>query len=215
MLNRLAHHVARNAIAWIALFVALGGASYAAIKIPANSVGNRQLKRNAVTSSKVRDHSLLAADFKAGQLQKGAAGAQGPAGATGATGPTGPVGPSSATEVFVDGDVTANTGTAKTVATLTNLPAGSYVITSKTVGRSAVANDAESACVLSAGTDTDRSQAHLNNGAPGQTQVNQLTTTTTASGNVTLSCTPSLQNAIYSNTKIVAVKLGAESHTAG
>ncbi len=76
----------------MALFVALGGASYAAIKIPRNSVGAAQIKKNAVTSAKikknavtsakVKDRSLLAKDFKAGQIPAGAKGD------TGATGPT-------------------------------------------------------------------------------------------------------------------------------
>jgi hypothetical protein len=61
----------------IALFVALGGASYAAIKIPKNSVGAAQIKKNAVTSAKVKDRSLLAKDFKAGQIPAGARGPQG------------------------------------------------------------------------------------------------------------------------------------------
>ena len=38
-----------NVIATIALFVALGGASYAAIVLPAHSVGRRQLRTGAVT----------------------------------------------------------------------------------------------------------------------------------------------------------------------
>src|SRR5216683_1603478 len=38
---------------------------------------------NAVTSAKVRDGSLLAADFRTGQLPTGPAGGQGPAGAPG------------------------------------------------------------------------------------------------------------------------------------
>jgi len=69
-------------ISVIALFVALGGASYAAIKIPRNSVGAAQIKKNAVTSTKVKDRSLLAKDFRAGQLPRGARGATGPAGPT-------------------------------------------------------------------------------------------------------------------------------------
>jgi hypothetical protein len=40
-------------IALIALFVALGGTSYAALSLPPNSVGTRQLKNGAVTSKKV------------------------------------------------------------------------------------------------------------------------------------------------------------------
>lgn len=83
-------------IAVIALFIALGGASYAAIQIPRNSVGTKQLKKNAVTSQKVKNRSLLAADFRLGQLPRGATGAaglMGPPGADGAAGIPGPTGP--------------------------------------------------------------------------------------------------------------------------
>jgi hypothetical protein len=73
-------------VALIALFVALGGTGYAAIVLPANSVGTKQLKKNAVTAAKVKNASLLAADFKAGQLRAG------PPGAPGAQGPQGPKG---------------------------------------------------------------------------------------------------------------------------
>ncbi|MFM8562007.1 MAG: hypothetical protein ACKOB9_07915 [Solirubrobacterales bacterium] len=76
-------------ISMIALFVALGGASYAAIRIPKNSVGTSQLKKNAVNSTKVKDRSLLATDFKAGQLPRGEQGPKGDTGATGATGASG------------------------------------------------------------------------------------------------------------------------------
>jgi hypothetical protein len=79
--------------AYIALFVALGGTSYAAASLPRNSVGPSQLRSSAVTSSKlansavtsakVANGSLTAADFKAGAL---------PAGAQGPAGPQGPAG---------------------------------------------------------------------------------------------------------------------------
>lgn len=45
-------------VACLALLVALGGTSYAAIKLPRNSVGNIQLKRSAVTGVKVKNNSL-------------------------------------------------------------------------------------------------------------------------------------------------------------
>ena len=77
----------------MALFVALGGASYAAIKLPANSVGAAQIKKNAVDSNKVKDRSLLATDFKTGQLPRGETGATGATGQTGATGARGAAGP--------------------------------------------------------------------------------------------------------------------------
>jgi hypothetical protein len=79
-----------------ALFVALGGTGYAAVVLPAHSVGTKQLKRNAVISSRVRDFSLLRRDFKRGQLPRGPRGPRGPAGPQGATGPPGATGPAGA-----------------------------------------------------------------------------------------------------------------------
>ena len=78
-----------NVVAFLALFVALGGISWAAIKLPKNSVGAAQIKKNAVTSAKVKNRTLLAKDFKAGQLPAGAAGRNGPAGTPGHPGPQG------------------------------------------------------------------------------------------------------------------------------
>lgn len=96
-------YLRRHHVALFALLVACGGTSYAAARFPANSVGSSAIKRNAVirakihanavNSAKVADHSLLAKDFKAGQLPTGAPGAKGPAGARGATGATGGTGP--------------------------------------------------------------------------------------------------------------------------
>ena len=87
--------------AYLALFLALGGTSYAAVKLPKNSVGGTQIKKNAVSSAKVKNGSLVADDFKAGQLPAGPQGPQGPkgekgepgaAGAPGTQGPAGVVG---------------------------------------------------------------------------------------------------------------------------
>ncbi len=63
--------IRRNPIAYLALFLALGGTSYAAIALPANSIGSRQLRNGAVTNAKIRQHSLTASSFKAGTLPKG------------------------------------------------------------------------------------------------------------------------------------------------
>src|SRR2546423_15716848 len=72
-------------IACLALTLVLGGTGYAASKA---------LPRNSVTSVQVRDHSLLARDFRAGELPRGAPGPAGPAGAAGPTGPAGVAGAS-------------------------------------------------------------------------------------------------------------------------
>ncbi len=56
-------------ISLIALFVALGGTSYAAIQqLPKNSVGTKQLKNNAVTSAKIKANAVTAAKIKAGAV---------------------------------------------------------------------------------------------------------------------------------------------------
>lgn len=62
-----------NVAATLALFVALGGGAYAAIKLPANSVGTKQIKNKAVTLGKI-----------APSAQRALKGQRGDRGATGA-----------------------------------------------------------------------------------------------------------------------------------
>jgi hypothetical protein len=52
--QRALRHLRANAIAYLALFVAMGGTTYAAIRLPANSVGTRQLEKGAVTERRWR-----------------------------------------------------------------------------------------------------------------------------------------------------------------
>ena len=94
-------------VAFLALGISIGGTSYASsLLLPRASVGRVQIKRGAVTGPKlaknavtarvVRRGSLLAADFKHGELpvgRPGPAGATGAKGSPGAAGPTGPQGP--------------------------------------------------------------------------------------------------------------------------
>jgi hypothetical protein len=82
-----------NTISTIALFVALGGSSYAALQLPKKSVKGKHLAANAVTSKKVKDKTLQAGDFKPGQLPAGAPGPAGPIGPAGERGPQGEPGP--------------------------------------------------------------------------------------------------------------------------
>lgn len=73
-------------ISLIALFVALGGTSYAVLKLPPRSVGNRELKRDAVTASKIRNGSIGQAELADGVGVRGPRGPQGPPGTAGAPG---------------------------------------------------------------------------------------------------------------------------------
>ncbi len=119
MRRPLARHVRQNAVAYVALFVALGGTSYAAVKLPANSVGSAQLKKGAVTESKL-SKSVLAKLNKAGTPgPAGPAGATGAAGAKGADGLAGLAG--------ADGVLATSFGRGTPLSAIPALPAASTV----------------------------------------------------------------------------------------
>jgi hypothetical protein len=73
-------------VALVALFVALGGTSYAAVALPRNSVGSVQIKNRAVTQTKIAKKTLVAL-----RGRRGLTGPKGPAGIQGIPGPAGPV----------------------------------------------------------------------------------------------------------------------------
>jgi hypothetical protein len=121
MIARVVSHVRQQFLGALALFIALGGTSYA---VATNSIGSPQIKDNSILSKDIRDNavstkdiknsSLLAADFKPGQLPAGPAGPAGPTGARGsdgtpgAPGATGPKGdsPAPASATFTTHDPT-------------------------------------------------------------------------------------------------------------
>jgi hypothetical protein len=132
MLRKLFGHLSGNAVAYLALFVALGGTSVAAVSLKNGSVKGKHISRNAVSSPKVKDRSLLARDFAAGQLPRGKPGQPGQPGQNGAPGQdgqTGPRGPSNAyANLFNATGVIQLDGSEVTLGQLT-LPAGSYAFT--------------------------------------------------------------------------------------
>jgi hypothetical protein len=150
-------------VACIALTIALGGTSYAAIKLPAGSVGTKQLKKNAVTSPKVKNNAITGADVLESSLAQVPSAASATT-ATNATNATHATNASSATtagtanaafSTFHDGLITLPDSTA-TIATLTIPAAGNYVITAKFSGyNSSVDASSTDECKLTAGGDTD------------------------------------------------------------
>ena len=79
-----------NVVASLALFIALGGTSYAAVALPRNSVGPLQLRPGSVGSQDVKDRSLEVRDLSVrarrtlrptatGQVPAGTPGTQAPA----------------------------------------------------------------------------------------------------------------------------------------
>ncbi|WP_196807568.1 collagen-like triple helix repeat-containing protein [Candidatus Solirubrobacter pratensis] len=92
-MQRVLVHLRSNIVAYVALFVALGGSSYAAVRLAPNSVTTRtiakgavtnaKLAKGAVTTSSVRNGTLASTDFGKGQLLKGLRGDVGNAGSEG------------------------------------------------------------------------------------------------------------------------------------
>jgi hypothetical protein len=81
-------------MATAAVFIALGGSSYAALVVTGKNVKNssltgRDVKNSSLTTLDVKNRSLLAADFKPGQLPAGAQGARGETGLKGDPGVSG------------------------------------------------------------------------------------------------------------------------------
>jgi hypothetical protein len=157
--RRIARPSPALVVALVALFVAMGGTGYAAFVLPSKSVGAKHLKRGAVNSSKVKDGSLKAGDFGAGQFPAGAAGAVGPqgsrgaAGAAGADGSAGPRGPS---DVY---SAAAASGNSPVTATLA-VPAGDYMASGKASAFNSEAgmanpDDGGAFCQLTADNDAD------------------------------------------------------------
>lgn len=63
MTLHLGRFLRQNAIALLALFIALGGTAFAATNVlPRNSVGTKQLQKNAVTSVKIKNNTVTGAD---------------------------------------------------------------------------------------------------------------------------------------------------------
>jgi hypothetical protein len=112
-----------NVMVTILAFVVLcGGSAYAVSQLGKESVGTKQLKKNAVTGAKVKDGTLRPKDFK---------GLVGPPVSIGRVGPQGPsgAGPSYQDDGSVNYDKFSSSLYGSTVVTLA-VPPGSYFVTS-------------------------------------------------------------------------------------
>jgi hypothetical protein len=102
--KRFQHPSHATVVAYLALFVALGGSSYAALRVGTaavldNSLRSRDIKNDDVRGKDIRNRTITAKDialrklgrehFRAGQLSSGKPGAMGPQGPQGARGPQG------------------------------------------------------------------------------------------------------------------------------
>jgi Collagen triple helix repeat (20 copies) len=189
-----------NVVASLALFLALGGAAFAATQLPRNSVGTGQLKPEAVTAGKIAKktrNQLMGAQGPQGPQgktgktgAKGATGAKGPTGATGARGANGTDGTGPAFEVFRNTSLTLPIGEGKPVLTQ-NLAAGAYVVDANVNVAVSGGTAAEVFCTLSSGGE---SHGEAGTTVPGNGEATlplSWTQTFTATGTATLSCVSS------------------------
>ncbi len=95
MLRPAIDHIRRQPVAYVALFFALAGTSFAAApmvtgaNVKNSSLTGADVKNGSLTGADIKAQSLKAANFAPGQLP---AGPQGPIGRTGPGGPAGPAG---------------------------------------------------------------------------------------------------------------------------
>jgi hypothetical protein len=186
-------------VACLALFVALGGTSVAAVSalLPRNSVGTPQLKENAVTagkiaagavqSSEVKDGSLAGADFAPGQL------------------PAGPAGPPGPSHVYAHRLVGPAAVPFHAEATLTSMSVpepGSYLV----LANALASGHGTVTCNLRAETDFDLSQA-TPNASSNQTIALIVAHAFAAPGHVDLVCAGDGDSAL-SFIDIAAIKVG-------
>jgi hypothetical protein len=129
--ERILFHLRSNLVAYLALFVALGGSSYAAVRLAPGSVTTRALAKgavthrklaaNSITATNVADGSLGKADFTAGTLS-----GRGPKGDKGNTGATGPAGRAGGAYIGATAHATASVNAPHGASTNVPLTGGSW-----------------------------------------------------------------------------------------
>jgi hypothetical protein len=150
----------------LAVLVVGGGTAYAATEmLPNNSVGSKQIKKEAVTPAKLSKAAKVTLTGPTGPAgAKGATGSQGSKGDTGSRGEKGergekglegPIGPS---DLYVaTGSFQTITGgaSARTVVDSVTVPAGSYLVTSKLTGQPSGGTTEFDCWIHLSGTDAD------------------------------------------------------------
>jgi hypothetical protein len=215
-MQRIGRHLTfANVIACVALFVALGGVGYAALKLPKESVGTEQLKQAAVTPAKLSEKARQKITGPRGP--RGEAGPRGPAGPTGSQGERGlqgEPGPSTAYSYANQGQVPVSQSSVTQVGSLT-VPPGSYAIQAQLEAESGNTSPDVMECTLSAGGDSDEVFTALGNQDAGDSfsayLPMQLVHTFAGQGEVTIGCrhpfTATGLNVF--DVRITAIKVGA------
>ncbi len=216
MLHRTMKYLGSNAVALLALFVALGGVGYAASGgftsgggLSGCVRGNGSLTLLKPGKRCKKGQTSVSWNQQGRRGDRGAAGPQGPKGASGASGAQGPAGATGPSDGFVareSGTTTLPPGKATTIVQL-SLPASTgYLVTGATELGNGTNTEGFVGCTLSDGATTSSGSTLL----AGKTAFQQTLTLTgsTSGGVITLSCNP--DNAGQArNGVITAVRVGA------
>ena len=195
MLRRLRTYATfSNVVAMLALFMALGGTSYAALKIGSkqirnNSVKSVDLRNNGIKSRDIRDATITGKDIAPGVI-----GGELKATAAEARRDSGP------------NNVPANQNFT-TVATLSGLEPGAYYISGKVNQASDIV--AQGRCRITTENDYDDSSQGLRAHGAATGHNLQLIHTFGGTGTATLACRSTAGNWSAADTKLIAIHLGA------
>jgi hypothetical protein len=211
-----------NVTATLALVFAMSGGALAANSYLINStkqINPKVLKKLTGKTGKTGSTGTSGAVGATGAAGlTGAQGQKGETGPKGEEGKEGPIGPSNAYGLSSTIGPTLKTAGLQTVATLSNLPAGSYTIVATfdafNFASSAVSVD----CQLTGGTDTDEEhfllQKNGGENADDETATLQLLHTYTASSNdATVACNAFGVEVHFEGIKITAIQVGSITST--
>ena len=179
-------------ISVVALFFAFGGASYAAFSVPNNSVGNRQIRNNAVTWQKIAPGTIGSARINQGLVQTRVTGTcTGTNGAIGQITQSGHVtcNPSAPQEFGSASTGTAVTATPATVASR-SLGAGSFLLLGDAYANNTGVGDATLSCTLAVPSGASQARTvTVPAGHQVSLPINIASTVPTAGATSTLTCT--------------------------
>lgn len=209
-------------ISCVALAVSLGGTAYAAVTLPAGSVGARQLQTDAVTSAKVKNGSLRRVDFPpstfSGSSIVGPKGDKGDKGEKGDKGVKGDKGTAGTSDAYVDsvsgGPITVGLNTR--LASLRITAPGKYVIWSKLTLFGDATYGSLTTCTLAAENETDKHVASLDR-SRSDSIAGLVTHEFTSAGTINLSCDNGNGGNLSSayDIRIVAIKVSSITASTG